>query len=317
MEGTPDSRAEVLRIANLIGVDGEDIGFLARLSPEALYEFRMKLIDVYFEENPALQRFAKLAGVVPSAVIAKMTVDAIGPILAARIVGQVDTRTAVSVLKRVPIDFLCDTAVQTDPRRIKPMFKESPYEISCAIADELVRRKEYVAIGQLITYVEDAVMNHALGNANEVDILYSSFMVEDKVKLGHGVAMLSDDRITAIIHTAAAEGMWLEALDLMSHLEIDEFRRVVSQAMELDRETLTELLNFAHENDLWYIAIPAVCLANDPTNAVAAVLAGSPAAKKSLLAELSTGEYEDELAELLEKSDDAKLRKFLKPVLPD
>lgn len=316
MEGTPDSRAEVLRIANLMGLDGEDIGFLANLSPEALHEFRMRLIDVYFEENPALARFARLAGMVPSALIAKMTVDAIGPVLAARIVGQVDTKTAIGVLKRVPIDFLCDTAIQADPRRIQPMFKESPYEISCAIADELVRRKEYVAIGQMIAYVEDAVMHHALGNASEIDILYSSFMVEDKDKLGHGVAMLSDERIHAVVQTAAQEGMWLEALDLMSHLETDEFRRIVSQAMQLDQDTLGELLDFAHSNDLWYIAIPAVCLADDPSNAVAAVLAGSAAAKKSLLAELSSGHYEDELTELLEKTDDAKLLKFLKPVLP-
>lgn len=315
MEGTPDSRAEVLRIANLIGVEGEDIGFLARLEPETLHDFRMQLIDVYFEANPALQRFAKLASVIPSAVIAKLTVDAIGPILSARIVGEVDTKAAINVLKRVPVEFLCDTAVQTDPRRIQPLFKESPYEISCAIADELVRRKEYVAIGQLITYVEDAVMHHALGNASEVDILYSSFMVEDKVKLGHGVAMLSDEKLAKIVRKAADEGMWLEELDLLSHLELDEFRRVVNHALALEPEMLREMFDFAASNDLWYIGIPAVCLADDPSNAVATVLSASPAAKKSLLAELGTGEYEDEIAELLDKCDDPKLRKFLKPVL--
>lgn len=315
MQGAPDSRAEVMRIANLMGVDSEDIGFLAELSAESLNDFRQQLIELYFEENPALKRFAKLANMMPSAVIAKLTVEAIGPILAARVVGEVDTKAAVNVLKRVPVDFIVDTAIQADPRRIQPLFSESPYEVSTAVADVLIERKEYVAIGLMIAFVEISVMEHALENASDIDVLHSSFMVEDKSRLADGLALLSDERIRSIIKTAAGEDMWLEALDLMSHLEDEEFRRIVSQAMSLPKQTLAKMLEFADANDLLYIVIPAVCLADDPTNAVEVVLASPPKLRKALLAELSGGDYGDELDELLEKCDTPEVRKFLKPVL--
>lgn len=315
MTGSPDSRAEVLRIANLMGVKPEDIDFIGRLSPESLYEFRQQLIAIYFEENPALKRFAKIANVLPSAVIAKLTVDAIGPILAARVVGEVDTKAAVGVLKRVPVDFICDTAVQADPRRVKPLFSESPRQIAKDTADELIRRKEYVAIGQLIGFVEDEVMEHALGTASDIDVLMSSFVVEDKERLGDGVAMLSDKRIASIVKTAAKKKMWLEALDLMSHLGVDEFRRVATQSMSLDEKTLDELLAFVEAEDLWYIGVPAICLADNPSNGVDALLRAKPAVRKGFVATAAGGDYGDEVAELLGKTDNAALARLLSPAI--
>lgn len=312
---SPESRAELLRIANLMGVGEADIAFLGRLSAESLFDFRQSLIDIYFEENPALKRFAKIANVLPSAVIAKLTVDAIGPTLAARVVGEVDTRAAVGVLKRVPIDFVVDTAVQADPRRVIPLFSESPRQVAKDAADELIRRKEYVAIGQLIAYVEDDVMEHALGTASDLDVLYSSFLIEDKDRLGDGVAMLSDERIASIIQTAAKKKMWLEALDLMSHLETGEFRRVVTQAMVLGDSVLDELFEFVSAEDLWYIAVPAVCLADDPSRGVAALLRAKPTVRKGFVKAAAGGDYASELEELLEKCDDPALAKLLAPAM--
>lgn len=314
MEGSFDSRAEVLRIANLTGIDPEDIGFLSRLSADSLHELREQLIGIYFEPNPALNRLARLANVLPGAVIAKLTVEAIGPVLSARIVGEVDTTAAINVLKRVPTGFICDTVVQTDPRRIVPLFIESPRDIAKAIADELIRRKEYVAIGQLIGFVEDDVIEHALHKASDVDILLSSFMVEDKVRLGEGVAMLDDERIASIIRTAGDKQMWLEALDLTSHLEEPEFRRITSEAMKLDGKRMGEMFAFMYKERLWHIAIPAVCLAEDPSKAIDLVLGCDPAARKAILDELATGHYADELEELLGKVDNPELQEFLEPV---
>ncbi|MBJ7331799.1 MAG: hypothetical protein JHC95_18030 [Solirubrobacteraceae bacterium] len=311
----PDSRAELLRIANLMGVGPEDIEFLGELSAESLFEFRQQLIAIYFEENPSLRRLAKIANMLPSSVIAKITQEAIGPILAARVVGEVDTRAAVGILKRVPIDFICDTAVQADPRRVIPLFSESPTQIAKDVADELIRRKEYVAIGQLIAFVEDDVMEHALNNASDIDILNSSFLVEDKERLGDGVAMLTDERVRSLIKTAAKQQMWLEALDLMSHLDLDEFRRVSTQAMALDDATLDALLAFVNEHGLWYVALPAICLADNPSKGAAALLRAKPAVKKGCASAASSTDYADDVSELLEKVDDPALSKLLSPAL--
>lgn len=311
----PDSRAELLRIANLMGVGPEDIEFLGQLSAESLYEFRQQLIGIYFEENPSLKRLAKIANMLPSSVIAKITQEAIGPILAARVVGEVDTKAAVGILKRVPIDFICDTAVQADPRRVIPLFSEAPTQIAMDVADELIARKEYVAIGQLIAFVEDDVMDHALSNASDIDILKSSFLVEDKERLGDGVAMLSDARVRSLIKTAAKKEMWLEALDLMSHLDLEEFRRVSTQAMSLDDATLDALLVFVNANDLWHVALPAICLADNPSRGAEAIKRAKPATRTGFLAAASSADYADDISELLEKVGDPALAKLLGPAL--
>lgn len=300
-----------MRLANLIGIDAEEIGFLAGLTAESLYEFRQQLIEIYFAENAALGRFAKLANKMPSAVIAKLTVDVIGPILSARIVGEVEPSAAINVLKRVPIEFAVDTAIQADPRRIKPLFSESPSDVSKAIADELIYRKEYVAIGQLIAFVENDVMEHALGTATDIDVLRSSFMIENKERLADGLAMMSDERLESITKTAASEDMWLEVLDMMSHLEFDEFRRVVTPAMRLDVATLSELIDFVHENEFWYVAIPAICLAEDPSNGLEALLAAKPRVQRAFFEAIESGDYGDEVDELLEKVEDPKFKKLV------
>lgn len=301
---TLDSRAEVARMSRLLGVDAAELAFLEKLDSEALLEFRLQLVDVFYDANPGLARFAKLANMLPSAVIAKLTVEAVGPLLASRIVGQVDTAQAVSVLKRVPIDFVCDVTVETDPRRVEALFSESPTKIAKQVADGLIERKEYVAIGQLIGYVEDEVMQHALDNASDEDVLSASFMAEDKDRIGDGVRMLSDKRIKSILSTAGKKQLFSEAIDLMSHLETDEFVRVSDQAMKLTPKMLDDLLRLAQDDDYWYVVVPAICLSADPTPLIDALIRAD-ADVVSGFADAVVGGYADDLSDLSERVDSA------------
>lgn len=300
---TLDSRAEVARTARLLGVDAEEIGFLEKLDADSLLELRMQLIDVFYEADPGLARFAKLANMLPSAVIAKLTVEAVGPLLASRIVGQVDTSQAISVLKRVPTGFACDVAVETDPRRVEAMFSESPTKIAKAIADELIARKEYVSIGQLIGYVEDEVMRHALDTASDEDILRASFMAEDKDRIGDGVAMLSDERIKSIMTTAGKQKLFGEAINLMSHLEVEEFVRVADQAMTLPPKMLDSLLRLAEDDDHWYVLVPAICMVDEPKPAIEALLRADADVIKGFARAIADDDYTDDRRQLLEKVD--------------
>lgn len=304
---TLDSRAEVARTARLLGVDEDEIDFLEKLDAESLFELRMQLVDVFYEADPGLERFAKLANMLPSAVIAKLTVEAVGPLLASRIVGQVDTSQAVNVLKRVPVGFACDVAIETDPRRVEAMFTASPKKIAMAIADELIVRKEYVSIGQLIGYVEDDVMRHALDNATDEDVLRASFMAEDKDRIGDGVAMLSDERIKSIMTTAGKQKLFGEAIDLMSHLEVDEFVRVADQAMTLPPKMLDSLLRLAEDEDHWNVMVPAICMVDDPKPAVDALLRADKDVVKGFADTLADAAYNDDRRQLLAKLGGADL----------
>lgn len=302
---TLDSRAEVARTARLLGVDEDEIDFLEKLDADSLFELRMQLVDVFYEADPGLERFAKLANMLPSAVIAKLTVEAVGPLLASRIVGQVDTSQAVNVLKRVPVGFACDVTVETDPRRVEAMFTASPTKIAMAIADELIARKEYVSIGQLIGYVEDDVMRHALDVASDEDVLRASFMAEDKDRIGDGVAMLSDERIKSIMTSAGKQGMFGEAIDLMSHLEVDEFVRVAEQAMTLPSKMLDSLLRLAEDEDHWHVIVPAICLVDDPKPAVDALKRADKDVAEGFTNTLADAGYDDDRRQLLENLDSA------------
>lgn len=302
---TLDSRAEVARTARLLGVDASELEFLEELDADSLFELRMQLVDVFYEANPGLTRFANLANMLPSAVIAKLTVEAVGPLLASRIVGQVDTGKAISVLERVPIDFVCDVTVETDPRRIEEMFSESPVGIAKDVADGLIARKEYVAIGQLIGYVEDDVMQHALDNATDEDVLRASFMAEDKDRIGDGVRMLSDGRIRSVLATAGKKQLFGEAIDLMSHLDLEEFVRVTDQAMTLPPKMLDALLRLAEDDEHWNVMVPAICLASDPSAAVKALIRADEDVVRGFSTEIADDAYAEDRDALLEKLDSA------------
>ena len=308
-----DIRAEVAKLARLIGVERDELEFLEKMSSDTLRELRGQLVELFFDDNnESLRRFAHAGNLLPTSVAASLTKQAVGPVLAARIAGLVEPRQSVAMTARLPIDFVTDITVEIDPRRVEAVIALMPQKIVAQVADELIARREYVTMGQLIGFVDEFTMATTISRAGDEDILLTGFVVEDKSRLSPALELLDDDRLFGLMYTAGEQHLWPEALDLIRHLDEEQFCRIAEQASQLEDEMLDELIEVAHTDELWYVALPAVARMSDPTHAIAALLRAGAAAIKSFADAISDGNDWEDARALLERVHNeqrAELRK--------
>jgi hypothetical protein len=158
----------------------------------------------------------------------------------------------------MPIAFLADVAVELDPRRASDVISRIAPARVAAITRELLRRGEVVTMGRFVGHLHDEAVRAAFGELDDKSLLQVAFVLESKDSLDHLVELLPDSRRQALVDVAANEQMWIEALDLLSHLSAENRSRF-AESGSLDREGVIEaIVNAAIENDLWEELLPLV-----------------------------------------------------------
>lgn len=269
------THAEIVKIAHLLQIDPADLDYLAQCDSETLVDLRLQLIDLFYgDENSNLKRFAKLGNLLPSSVIAGLTREAVGPLLAARIAGFVDPKQAASVVAKLPIDFVLEIALAIDPRRVGPVVGRLDNDFVQELAIELMRREEYVVMGQFIGFAPEEILRAAFDFASDDALLQTAFVAEDKDRISTALAPQSDERITSIIKTAVKQDLWPEAMDLFTQLSEEQYVRVVNIAGNMPTATLKRVISITTESNGWPIMIPAVAQMEDPNRACEVLLRG-------------------------------------------
>lgn len=252
-------RAEILKLARLLRRSPEELAYLEEVPANDVRQLREQVTDVLFTaQGPALARLAAASKVLPIRVVATIGERAFGPVLAARIAGMLDPQRAVEMADTMPIEFLADVAVELDPRRASDVISRIAPARVAAITRELLRRGEVVTMGRFVGHLHDEAVRAAFGELDDKSLLQVAFVLESKDSLDHLVELLPDSRRHALVDVAANEQMWIEALDLLSHLSAENRRRF-AESGSLDREGVIEaIVNAAIENDLWEELLPLV-----------------------------------------------------------
>jgi hypothetical protein len=94
--------------------------------------------------------------------------------------GRLEPSRAVAVAGKLSTDFLADVAVELDPRRTSAVIAGIPARRIGAITAELVRRAEYVTMGQFVGHLGDEALRAALDEMSDADVLRVGFVLEDK-----------------------------------------------------------------------------------------------------------------------------------------
>lgn len=213
------TQAEVLKLARLLGMSAEDLAFLTEVGPTELRELREQVTDLLFDANlGVLRRMANASKLLPGPVLAKITERVFGPLLCARIAGLVEITRGVDVAKRLSPEFLADVAAQLDPRRASDIITKVPTELVRAIAAELVRREDWVAIGQFAGRLPDDTMRAGLGEIDDAALLRVVFVLDDKDEVDNVVNLLGRERLPGLAGQAAKQDQWMAAFDLLTHL---------------------------------------------------------------------------------------------------
>lgn len=246
-----ESRSEILKLARLLHRDPDSLLYLAALPVDDVRRFRDQVTDVLFSANQrTFARLAAAAKLLPAALNATIAQRAFGPVLAARITGQLEPSRAVEVAERLPPSFLADVAIELDPRRASAVIAKIPPRLLASITRELVKRDEYVTMGRFLGHLPDAAIATAIAATDDQALLRTGFVLEEKSRLEQVADLLGPERLGDVIETARADELWPEALDLLTYLNIDRQRGLIEQAVNRG-DVLESLVQAAERHGMW------------------------------------------------------------------
>lgn len=209
-------RAEILKLARLLGFQPEEVGYLSALPASEVSQLREQVTELLFDSHlGALKRLASASRLLPVALVAQMGEKAFGPLLSARITGLLDPDKAVDVAARLPDAFLADAAVELDPRRASAVLARMPPERIGAVSAELAARGEYVTMGRFVGHLPDESIRATLDVFGPADTLQVALVLENKERLEDLVELLGPDRLEEMLAAADSAGLGAEARELL------------------------------------------------------------------------------------------------------
>jgi len=221
-----ERRAEIVKLARLLGTDPEDLAYLEAVPADALARLRDQATDVLFDaDSTVLAKMAAASEKLPVALVATIARHAIGALVCARVTGHMSPGRAVEIAKRLDGPFLADIAVETDPRRAASVLGRMPPDRVVAAARELMTRGEHVAMGRFVGHLSSEAIRGCVEVIEDADLLRIAFVLENKERLPDVVALLDDDRLSGVLRAAADDDLWSEAIDLLGHLNAAARRR--------------------------------------------------------------------------------------------
>ena len=269
-------RAEVQRLESLLGTGPQDLAFLESIPLETLRRIREAAQDRLFGDDLTLfQRLAAASVLLPIGVIAMMAEKIFGPVLGARVAGEMNWKRAVELAARLPVKFLADIAVQLDPRRAENIIRNLPPPRIREITADLLQRREFVTMGRFVDFLTTEAIREAIkAFTRPADLLHVGFFVDNKRRLNELIHLLPDSQLMGIIQAAQSdpEELWPEALALMAYVDESLKRRLGDLAAGQDESVLEGLLQTAHHQQLWDDLLPVIaCMSEQAQNKVCAL----------------------------------------------
>ncbi|MGH8445749.1 MAG: hypothetical protein ACREVL_10810 [Solimonas sp.] len=262
------TRAEIQRLARLLGVATERLAYLEKIDVTALRQLRERATGMLYDaDREHLQRIAAAPRLVPAAVTALIAEKSLGPLLCARIAGVLPSDTALDIAKRLPDGFLADVCIELDPRRARAVVENMPVPRSVSISLELARRGEYVTMGRFVDILTlEALAATIVALRDDAVLLKVAFFAEDRPRMNKIIDKLPAARFGGIIDASLAEGgeLWPEALSLIAELEPRWRRKFGELALTRDAASIERIIRVSDAQGLWASLLPVADLVEDP-----------------------------------------------------
>jgi hypothetical protein len=256
-------RAEVQRLARVLGVEPERIGFLEGVAPGDLRVLRLRISDALFDaDRSTLQKVAAAGRLLPAPLVATLAEKFFGPLLSARVAGLLERSRAVDLANRLPAAFLAELSAALDPRRVPGVLAGIPAGRIVDVARELARRGDFATMASFVPHLADETLLATIEVLDDEGLLRIGFHMDAAEGLEHLVALLPEERLRGIVRAAGAVGLWPEALALMNGVSEVQRGRLVDFAVE--EQVLDGLVQAARDQDLWDELLPLVPLLPEP-----------------------------------------------------
>lgn len=259
-----ETRAEIIKLARLFDLPESRIEFLHSLPATTIKAYRERAESKLFSDDITLFRRLSLASkLIPAGLVGLIGQHVFGPVLSARVAGEMEYRRAVKLAMKLPVDYLADICLHLDPRRTEDIIRNVPAQRIREVCVALLGRGEYITMGRFVGYLTDEAIVAAIeAFENEADLLMVGFFAEDKPRLDSIIRLLSDARLLATIVAAqdvsGEHNLWAEAVALMVYVQDDLKRKLGDIAASQDQAVLAGLLDTAHKQQLWSDVLPVV-----------------------------------------------------------
>jgi hypothetical protein len=260
-------RAEILKLERLYGVAPQSLAFLESVPEATIRHLRLTAQERLFGDDLKLfQRLAAASVLLPQSLIAMVAEKIFGPVLGARVAGEMNWKRAVELANRLPIKFLADISLQLDPKRAESIIRNLPPARIREVAAELIQRREFVTMGSFVGYLSIEAIREAIRAITQpADLLHVAFFIDRKERLNELIRVLPDAQLMGVIVAAQDEtqDLWSEAVALMTHVDADYKRKLGDLVAGQDQAALNGLLHTAHRQQLWDDVLPVVACMSD------------------------------------------------------
>ncbi|WP_069884656.1 hypothetical protein [Streptomyces luteocolor] len=254
-------RAETLKIARLLDVEPDALVFLQALPVDDVRRFRAQSVAALFDRAPdMLDRIAAATRLVPAGVAAAISQKALGPRLAAAVAGRLEPARAADIIEKLPVPFTAESCAHLDPRRIKGIVDRLDENLLVRVAVALAERGDHLTMGRFVGHLPDAALRRILPQVDDAAVLRTGFAIDDPERLGHLIDLMGAERLASVIASAAADGLWPEALAVAGMVTGEQRGRIASLAAAQPRDRLDSLVTTVAEQDLWESLLPLVAL---------------------------------------------------------
>lgn len=250
-------QAEILKLARFLDVSPEQLAMLDEVPSDAIRKLREQATEQFFASDAAFfKRLVSASRLLPIPILATVAEKVLGPMLSARVAGQMDVERGVGIAERLPTDFLATLCLSLDPKHSRDLVRAMPEPRIRDVARALSAREEYVTMARFVDILDPEVIAHVIAEMEDHALLQSAFFAENRASLEAIIALLPEERLKRIITAASADGaLWPDALSLMEHVGEQWRGRLGDLAAELEPAVLNSMMLAVRDNDLWSVAL--------------------------------------------------------------
>lgn len=254
-----DTQAELIKLGRLLSVKESELAFLGNVSAADLRTLRQAMSHSLFNEGRGIFRnMAKAAKLLPQKILVRMTLKAFGPVLSARVAGEMEPGRAIALAAELPADFLADITLSLDPESSRDIIRGIPLDQVMAVTEILLAREEFITMARFVDALNDEVLAATMETVDDAALLHIGFFVEDKVHLNKAIRHLSDARLDGMVHVCEQQNLWPEILALMEHMDASTRMRLANVAGQQEEKIHLSLLAATEKEDMWPLVLDMV-----------------------------------------------------------
>ncbi|WP_043770156.1 hypothetical protein [Algiphilus aromaticivorans] len=248
-----ETRAEVGKLARLLDSPEAELTALGATGSEELRRLRRTIErQVFDNRHERFRRLARLARFLPARTVARIAMEGLGPLLAARVVARMDPYRVRGIARHITPSFVADIAPIIDPESVRVIVPHLRTELVRDAALLLVERADFVTMGRFADALSPQALRAVVGAIDDdATLLRTAFYLENREQLARIVHNIDNARIARIMRSGAQAELLPEALFVVDHVT-DELKARLADLMGSQDETVLDaLVMVARRQNLW------------------------------------------------------------------